>query len=182
MVDLLLRSTIWRAVLAWMATEWLRLRSPRETGDLRARALWTTAAFLAVAHVALALHFRHGWSQTAAWAETARQTREMLGLYVGWGLLVNYNFLVVWVTDAAWWWWRPASFSARPRALGAAIPAFLLFIVVNGTLVFGHGPVRVLGVLALASLAIAWFRAPRGSDELEATTQTGQHSRVTRKD
>lgn len=159
MADLLLRGTIWLSVLAWVTTECVRLRSPR-SGHVRTRVLWTAGAVLAIVHVALALHFRHGWSQASAWAETARQTQEVMGLRVGWGLLVNYLFLVVWAMDAAWWW-RPASFAARPRAVDFTIRLFLLFIFVNGTIVFGHGPVRILGVAALGVLAIAGYRGGR---------------------
>jgi hypothetical protein len=164
MTELLLRGTIWLSVLAWTGTECVRLRNPM--GSPRsglARALWTLGALLAVAHVVLALHFRHGWSQAAAWAETARQTRELLGIGVGWGLLVNYLFVVVWAMDAAWWW-RPASFAARPRAVDFTIRLFLLFIFVNGTIVFGHGPVRILGASTLIALAVAWYRGRPAGD------------------
>jgi hypothetical protein len=162
MADLLLRGTIWLSVLAWVTTECVRLRRLR-SGHVWPRVLWTAGAVLAVVHVALALHFRHGWSQASAWAETARQTQEVMGRRVGWGLLVNYLFVAVWAMDAAWWW-RPVSFAARPRVVDRTIRLFLLFIFVNGTIVFGHGPVRILGALTLVALAIAWYRGRPAGD------------------
>jgi hypothetical protein len=121
-----------------------------------ARAFWTAGALLALVHVGLAFHFHHGWSQASAFAETARQTRELLGVSVGAGLFVNYVFLAVWLADALWWWRRPARYAARPGVLDFGLRAFLLFIFVNGTIVFGRGAVRIAGIVSLLVLAIAW--------------------------
>ena len=90
-------------------------------------------------------------------AETARQTEEALGLRVGAGVYANYAFLAVWIADAFWWWLWPASFRGRPRALDAAIRLFLLFMFVNGAIVFARGPVRIAGVAVVAALAAAWY-------------------------
>ena len=152
----------WLSLLAWAGAECIRLRglrTPRR--EEKARALWTTGLALASVHVALAFHLRHGWSQASAWAETARQTQELLGRPYGWGLFVNYAFLAVWAADAAWWWGKPASFSTRSRLLDVPIRLFLLFIFVNGAIVFAHGAVRILGLLTLAALVVAWHGGRR---------------------
>jgi hypothetical protein len=56
-----------------------------------------------------------------------------------------------------WWWLLPASFRARPRALDAAVRLFLLFIFVNGAVVFADGAIRLLGIAAVLALALAWY-------------------------
>src|SRR5207302_6465297 len=60
------------------------------------------AAF--VVHVACAFQFYHHWSHAAAYADTARQTKDYFGLDWGGGLYLNYVFLVVWVGQAIRSW------------------------------------------------------------------------------
>ncbi len=160
MGEALLRGSIWLSLLTWTGAEWLRLSSrARVAGD--ARLLWTAGMLLAMLHVAAAFQFRHGWSQESAFRETARQTEELLGIRFGGGLYVNYAFLAVWLGDVTWWWLRPASFEGRPRSLDAAIRLFLLFMFVNGAIVFANGPVRLLGGAAVLALATAWYLGRR---------------------
>ena len=158
--DALLRGSIWLSLVAWAAAEWLRLSS-RRRGAAAARLLWTGGLLLAALHVVSAFQLRHGWSQASAFQETARQTQELLGFRFGGGLYVNHAFLAVWLADAAWWWLRPASFSARPRALDTSIRLFLLFIFVNGAIVFADGPIRLLGGVAVLALGAAWYLGRR---------------------
>jgi hypothetical protein len=156
--EVVLRGSIGLSLVVWAAAECGRLAF-RRTANARgtARRLWTLGFVLALLHVALAFHLRHGWSHAAALAETARQTEELLGFRFGGGVYVNYAFLAVWGADVLWWWGRPASFSARPVVLDGAIRAFLLFIFVNGAIVFAHGAMRVFGSLALGALGLAWY-------------------------
>jgi hypothetical protein len=131
---------------------------PSADRDGTARGLWTLGFVMALLHVALAFHLRHGWSHSAALAETARQTEELLGYRFGGGAYVNYAFLVVWAADVWWWWRRPAGFSARPPALDRTVRLFLSFI-------FAHGAVRTFGLLALIVLGVAWFVGRTGGKE-----------------
>jgi hypothetical protein len=168
--DVLLYGSIWLSLAAWTVAECLRLaRYARQDGGA-ARALWSLGAAMAWLHVALAFHFRHGWSHESAFAETARQTEELFGYRVGAGVFVNYAFLAVWGIDALWWRLRPTSFVDRPRALDASIRAFLAFMFVNGAIVFARGPVRVLGILSALALGVAWYvgRSRWGKDEMGA--------------
>ncbi len=156
-VDVLLFGSIWLSLAAWTAAECTRLASRQAAGHERtARRLWTVGVVLAWLHVALAFHFRHDWSHAKALAETARQSEELLGFRFGEGVYVNYAFLVVWAADGLWWWWRPASFYARPAVLDGAIRVFLLFVFVNGAIVFAQGAVRAFGILAVLALGLAW--------------------------
>jgi len=168
--DFLIRATIWLSLLGWSLAEWWRLEgAPTEGARRAARAAWTTGAVFALVHVLLAFHVRHAWSHAAAVADTARQTRELLGREVGAGVYFNYVFLAVWLADAAWWWIAPRSFGARPPAVDRAVRLFLLFMFVNGAVVFPRGPVRLAGLVLVAGLAAAWYR---GRGARETTTRT----------
>ena len=156
--EAVLYGSIWLSLAAWTAGERMRLARRRSADrDGAARGLWTLGFAMAVLHVALAFHLRHRWSHSAALAETARQTEELLGYRFGGGVYVNYAFLIVWAADVCWWWWRPASFSKRSPALDRIVRLFLFFIFVNGAIVFAHGAVRGFGLLALLVLGVAWY-------------------------
>jgi hypothetical protein len=159
-LDPLTRATIWLSLAAWTAAEWLRLSDGGAARAGLARAFWTAGATIAIVHVALAFQVHHAWSHTSAFAETARQTQDLLGVSFGAGVYFNYAFLAVWLADALWWCLDERSYAGRPRALDVGIRGFLLFMFVNGAIVFGKGPVRIAGLVALAVVATAWWRGP----------------------
>lgn len=132
----------------------LALVSPRH-----ARVFWSLACLAFLAHVACAFEFFHHWSHAAAYRETARQTAERTGMSWGGGIYLNYLFALVWVGDAAWWWVAPASFARRPIMLQRLWRGFFFFMVLNGAIIFGHGPVRWLGLALGVFLATVWWRA-----------------------
>lgn len=140
-----------------------------------ARAIWTAGCGLFVAHVACAFHFYHHWSHRAAWQKTADETEQLLGVAFGDGLYFSYLFLVLWVLDVLWLWTlgspqirSAASASSVPLPTTApattprwrlAVHLFLLFIALNGAIVFEGGTTRWVGIpvsLALAGLAVRW--------------------------
>lgn len=130
----------------------------------RARLAWTFGALACVAHIALAMHFQHHWSNAAAYAEIARQTREMIGLNWGGGLYINYLFALVWMADAAWWWIAPYSRAARGRWLSWLVHGFLAFIIFNATIVFKTGATRwsaVAGCMILLGISLMAIRHGR---------------------
>ena len=129
-----------------------------------ARVAWTIGALACVLHIALAMQYKHDWSNAAAYDDTARQTREMIGLNWGGGIYINYLFAGVWLADALWWWIAPLSRAARPRWLAWLVHGFLAFIIFNATVVFKSGPTRwtaVAACLALGLLACVAVRRPR---------------------
>ena len=154
--DVLVRVTIWLSLLAWVAAEWRRGAGPAM--KVAGRRAWTVGAVAAVAHTAAAFHFRHRWSHEDALAETARQTLEVTGMDWGGGLFVNYLFVAVWTADAAWWWLHPEAFARRPRSLDEAVRGFLLFMFVNGAVVFAKGPARAAGAAATLAVLVARYR------------------------
>lgn len=157
--DALVRGTIWLSLFAWVAGEWARCasRGTRPAG----RSAWTVGALAALGHAAAAFHFRLDWSQQAALTETARQTAAMTGLDWDGGLYINYLFLAVWTADAGWWWLDPETFHRRPKPLDRAVRAFLLFMFLNGAVVFGKGSIRAVGTVAVLAVLAAWYRGRR---------------------
>lgn len=139
----------------------------------RARLAWTIGALACVAHIGLAMHFQHHWSNAAAYAETARQTREIIGLDWGGGIYINYLFAAVWLADAAWWWCSPASRVARGMWLSGLIHGFLAFIIFNATVVFKTGPLRwtvlaaCLALMMMAAVAVKRARSRKQPGCLE---------------
>jgi hypothetical protein len=119
------------------------------------RWVWTCACTVFLFHVAVAFHFAHGWSHQAAYAATARQTKDATGVDWGGGLYANYAFAIVWLVDVAWWWIAPKTFLVRNRALTWAINGFLAFMAFNASVVFAHGAMRWTALVAsLLLLAI----------------------------
>ena len=162
--EILTRVTIWITLAGYTAgAVTLALSRGRPAWDSAARLAWTAACAALVAHVAVALHVYHGWSQTAAYRETARQTADVVGLDWGGGLYVNYALLAGWIADVAWWWRRGAgSYWRRPWPLLAAWHGFLVFIVFNATVVFKTGPLRWVGLGVCLAVALAGWHAVRG--------------------
>jgi hypothetical protein len=91
-----------------------------------ARALSALAYALYLAHVYLAFDQRYAWSHAVAYAETARQTRELFGLDWGGGLYWNYLFTLLWPLDLIW----------PRRSWSPYLHAYLIFMFLNGAIVF----------------------------------------------
>ena len=120
----------------------------------RARIPWTIGAVACLTHIALAMHFQHHWSNAAAFTETARQTREIIGVDFGGGIYINYLFAIVWLADALWWWVAPAARASRRKWLTWLLHGFLAFIIFNATVVFKTGPLRWTALAACAALLV----------------------------
>lgn len=157
--ELLTRLAIWLALFAYAGGAGMMLAA-RKHPHLRERArwVWTTGCAFFLVHVACAFQFYHHWSHADAYRETARQTGGMTGVHWGGGIYFNYVFAIAWLADVVWWWSAPVSHERRPVWLTATLHGFFVFMVFNGTVVFGHGPVRVLGALICLGLAVLWWR------------------------
>ncbi|HYO62667.1 MAG TPA: hypothetical protein VER08_03320 [Pyrinomonadaceae bacterium] len=158
------KATVWLALLGYAAGASALLlargrEEPAARGRLRkfARGAWTFGCAWFLAHVASAFNFQHGWSHAHAYAETARQTGEVVGVSFGAGVFVSYVFTLLWAADTLWWWLAPDSHERRPRFLDVVWHALFFFIVFNGTVVFERGPARWLGLLITAALVAAWW-------------------------
>ena len=168
--DQLTRWTVRLAVACYFAVLCLRVSGMRHPAALGAlRWTWTLGCALFLAHVALAFHVFHGWSHDHAYAETARQTEEMTGTSSGWGLYLNYLFTAVWAGDVAYAWTAGASaYVSRARWIDVSLHAFMLFMVINGAIVFETGVSRTIGIAGCAAVVVAWVwgsvrnRTPEG--------------------
>ncbi len=116
---------------------------------------WSAGVALFIGHVVAAYHFHHHWSHSAALADTARQTRDLIGIEFGGGLYFNYAFMLIWGGDVAWIWSVSRATVKRFRWLRIAWLAFLVFIAINGVAVFKGGWIRTGGITAISLMLLA---------------------------
>jgi hypothetical protein len=137
--------------VAWMLVAWLAM----PCGWPSARLAWTLGWLMLLVHFAIAFGVAHSWSHAAA----VEHVREVGGS--GAGIAVNYLFALVWGADAAWWWVNATSRANRPRWVAFTVHGFLLFVVLNATVVFGPPGRRWVYAAALAGLVVVWWRNRR---------------------
>jgi hypothetical protein len=118
-------------------------------GEARRSRLWWI-------HSIAAFSLFYGWSHETARRLTAQQTAALTGVDFAGGIYVNYLFLSVWLADAAWWWASPGTYAQRPRALSLSIRGFIFFIIINGAVIFADGLARLVGVVCVAIVLLAW--------------------------
>jgi hypothetical protein len=155
--DLLVRSSVRLAMLCYAGVllgSILGRHAPATTSG--SRWLWTLGCGLYWVHVLSAFAFYHHWSHAHAFADTAARTQAAIGFEFGYGIYVNHLFTLVWTADVMWSWLAPKRYAARPRWATIAILAFMLFIAVNGLMVFKEGPVRWASATVLAALVALW--------------------------
>lgn len=159
MDELITRGTIDLSLIGYFASLLLLTKAKHSSQAMLnwARRAWSAGALLLLLHVVCAFQFYHDWSHSAAVADTARQTKNTVGFAFGAGVWVNYLFSVVWLADVLWWW-RAGHDSYRRRSTwwSWGIHGFLLFVVINGTVVFESGVVRWLSLLAI--VVIIWSK------------------------
>ena len=170
--EFLTLSTIWISIAGYVIGS-LIFAASRQSGqwDSATRILWTIACASLAAHFISAFHFYHGWSHEAAYADTARQTREAFGLDWGGGVFINYALLILWIADVGWWWFSGIdSYRRRPRSLMMAWHGLFVFIIFNATVVFGDGMARWVGLLICVLLVLTWLRS-LGWHEVSTTSR-----------
>lgn len=158
----LVLGTIYAAVILYFAALALKIRaslaSPsRADPGLGFRITWSLAALIFALHVLAAVHFYHGWSLASVVASTEASTREILGVPLGQGVFFSFLFGALWLADGTWALVHPASYHGRSRLLDRLVHLYLLFIVLNGLLVFEGWFARLVGLLGLGLLAGVWF-------------------------
>jgi hypothetical protein len=162
--DLLTRWTIRIALALYVATLLLRLTSSGHMRRLQlARLAWTAGCIAFLIHIACAFHFVHHWSHAAAYADTARQTADVVGWNWGGGLYFNYLFGLVWIADVFWWWVDADSYLTRSRWIEWLVQGSLAFIAFNSTVVFGVGSIRWVGLAATVLLVAVWLGTVRAT-------------------
>ncbi len=138
------------------------MRGAKST-NLAISLLWFSGALLALAHSFGALATFHNGSQVVAFESTAKQTEQLLGIRFGAGLYVNYLFVIVWNADAAIRLLQPKRYPFSPKWYRYGVTGFLVFIAINGSIVFQAGWTRYVGIGCLLFLgALAWAKRNRG--------------------
>jgi hypothetical protein len=57
----------------------------------------------------------------------------------------------------------PARYARRPPWVTTAVSGFILFVVLNGAVVFARGPVRLIGAAVVLLVLVAWYSRGRQS-------------------
>ena len=128
---------------------------------------WTIGCCFYLIHVGVAFHHFHHWSHNAAVAFTERNSG------VGNGIFASYLFSMVWFLDVLAAWRYPKSYWFRSRWLQLEIHGFILFMVVNGAIVFASGPTRWISLSILVGLVLTWWiRFGRSSPDTRIATKT----------
>ena len=156
--ELLTRWTVRIAMALYVASLASRRVSPHWS-----RLAWTAGCLLFLLHVACAFEYYHHWSHAEAYASTAKQTAETVGLDWGGGLYANYAFTLVWCADVCWWWLDGSRYLTRHWTINWAVHGFLGFIAFNATVVFATGFSRWFGIAACVLLIGVWVLSVRAS-------------------
>jgi hypothetical protein len=157
--EFLTRLSIWLALVAYtVAVSMQCMARGRPDRWKSARWAWTFGCVCFLIHVVCAFAYFHDWSHTAALRDTARQTAAMTGWNWGGGLYFNYIFAAAWLMDVLWWWLAPASFAQRSSRLNGIWHGFFFFMVVNGAVVFVHGPMRWFGIALCSIVVVLWYK------------------------
>ncbi len=120
--------------------------------DRTTASLWLVGALLSLCHSLGSLATFHHGSQLMAIEATAQQTQELIGIRFGAGLFVNYAFDLVWIVDATVRMISPAIYNKMPKAYRYCTNGFLIFIAINGAIVFQSGWIRAIGLACVAML------------------------------
>ena len=159
--DLAVRGTAWLAMAGYFLGAFLILQThgarPRFPATLW---VWAIGCDFYFWHVIAAFHFAHDWSHAAAVQSVNERALDFTGQSAPYGIWFNYVFLAAWIIDAAWLWSDEESYLRRRRALNWGLHGFLLFMVINGAIVFAPDYVRWPSIVALAVLAWVWFTSP----------------------
>ena len=162
--------TEWTAricVALWLATLFVRPQSRAAKSERVVdwwRVLWTLGAVSLAVHTAAAFHCKHDWSHAHAYAHTAQQTLDTVGLDWGGGLYFNYLTSIWWLLDAIAIWLKIDW--ARKKSYRLALEWYLAFMFLNATIVFGPRFWVAAGIGVLGSLA--WL-AKRKRSQLPTT-------------
>jgi hypothetical protein len=65
------------------------------------------------------------------------------------------------ILEVAWWWLSPRRYRARPHIVTVLVAGFFLFMFLNGSVLFAGGAMRVLGAIAVITVATAWYAGRR---------------------
>src|SRR6266516_2367279 len=100
--ELLTRRMVWIGLTLYVASELSSaLGRQRERISI---SWWLNAAgcVFFLGHVGSAFRYFYNWSHATAYADTARQSKELTGWDSGAGIYLNYFFALVWFSELIW--------------------------------------------------------------------------------
>ena len=160
--ELLTRITVWLSIVAYTIGCVVFASARSQSADRGARLAWTTGCAALIAHFICAFQFYHSWSHRSAYVETARQTAKVFSINWGGGLFINYAVATLWAADVVVWWFVGlSSYRRRPWWLTLSWHSFLIFIILNATVVFKDGPARWIGLLLSLTSILSWIAISR---------------------
>lgn len=151
MTEIALYLTVWIAVALFTAGELSKDGAHRHGWPASA-----AGAALLAAHIVLALHTRHEWSQASVARAVDEQARRVYGTSWSGAFWANYAFFAVWAGELAWWGTAPRRYFTRSRLFTLAIRSFFLVILVNAAIIFAAPSRRLVGLVVIALLGWAW--------------------------
>ncbi len=147
---------IWIAMAAWtvaMASWYLS-----KNGKIQ-NTFWMIGLMAFGVHIWSAFDGFYGWSLDTALDETARLTEEVTGWRSGVGLWVNFAFFAALAADFAMRVFREGGVCAKQNRI---VEILVIFMMINGAIVFADGPVRWFGIVLLVGLVAAvWYAKMR---------------------
>ena len=75
----------------------------------------------------------------------------------GEGIYASYLFTGLWIADVAFWWLSPRRYATRSVWIDRIWHGFMLFMVLNGMVVYESGPIRWAGLLMFLLLGSIWI-------------------------
>ena len=111
-------------------------------------------------------------------AETAIQAEALTGLGWGGGIYLNYAFGLVWLAELAWAMVAGASYRTRPRHVGWFVRGFLLFMIINGGVIFVDGPQRWIGATIAGVLVWSWIPTGKRNTLIESVRPSSRKIQI----
>jgi hypothetical protein len=152
--DDLTRNTVRVSLLFWLPAVWLMLgldaaawRAETNAGKA-VRLCWTLAWLAYLIHLAMAMHYYHGWSHANAVGHVERVSG------FGPGIFFSHLFTLLWTADVLRWWLDSAAYACRSVWIDRLLHAYMALIIFNGTVVYEAGFIRYAGILMFAVLAL----------------------------
>lgn len=147
------RATIWIAMGAWA----YGIVGKKESFKSRFRTLvpWLMGLIAYLSHILLAYGSFYDWSHMIAWERTADDTAAVVGVRTGVGLLLNFLL-------GAWLVFDLCTRSRRQEGWATRFTEGLVFFfVLNGSIVFGDGPVVGFGSILCLAIVLKWILSAR---------------------
>jgi len=150
LIAVLVFGAAWFALFlyAWSTA---KLASERSGHSSQPRFLWSLGCFFMIVHLLAAFDIYYDWSHAEALERTRSRSQALTGFDAGWGLYVNYAFVLLWIVDLAWWWKvGNARYRERPKWVMGLIHGFFLFMIFNSAFYFVQDWQRWIGMAIFA--------------------------------